>query len=58
MSAKQSQHDAAQSLFGAIIAMLDKHEHDHTLTETVVEELARAYASVSTDVPEQGHLGQ
>ena len=58
MSAKQAQHEAAESLFGAIIAMLDKHEHDHTLTEAIVEELARAYAAVSTNVPDQAHLGQ
>jgi hypothetical protein len=58
MSAKLAQHDAAESLFGAIIALLEKHERAHTLTEAVVEELARAYASVSANVPEQGHLGQ
>lgn len=58
MTAKQAQHEAAESLFGAIIAILDKHEKAHTLTEAVVEELARAYAAVATDVPEQGHLGQ
>lgn len=58
MTAKQSQHDAAESLFGAIIAILDKHTAAHTLTEQVVEELARAYAAVSTNVPEPGPLGQ
>lgn len=57
MTAKQSQHDAAESLFGAIIAILDKHAAAHTLTEQVVEELARAYASVATTVPDQGPLG-
>ncbi|BCO35450.1 hypothetical protein BMW24_003000 [Mycobacterium heckeshornense] len=57
MSAKQAQHEAAEALFGAIIALLDKHEHAHTLTEAVVEELARAYAAVSTNVPEQERLG-
>ena len=57
MSAKQAQHEAAEALFGAIIALLDKHEHAHTLTEAVVEELARAYAAVSTSVPEQERLG-
>ncbi len=58
MTAKQSQHDAAESLFGSIIAILDKHTHAHTLTEEVVGELARAYAAVSTNVPEPGPLGQ
>src|ERR1700749_4484153 len=31
-TAKEAQHDAAESLFGAIIAVLDKHEAEHTLT--------------------------
>jgi hypothetical protein len=31
-TAKEAQHDAAESIFGAIIAVLDKHEHEHTLT--------------------------
>jgi hypothetical protein len=56
-TAKEAQHDAAESLFGAIIAVLDKHEHEHTLTGEVLEQLARAYAAVSTNVPEQGRLG-
>jgi hypothetical protein len=30
MSAKQAQHEAAEALFGAIIALLDKHQHAHT----------------------------
>jgi len=57
MSAKEAQHDAAQALLGAIIAMLDEHQHEHTLTEAVLEELARTYASVSSNVPEQPRLG-
>jgi 5'-deoxynucleotidase YfbR-like HD superfamily hydrolase len=56
-TAKEAQHDAAESLFGAIIAVLDKREQEHTLTEEVLEQLARAYAAVSTNVPEQGRLG-
>lgn len=56
-TAKEAQHDAAESLFGAIIAVLDKHEHEHTLNEEILEQLARAYAAVSTSVPEQGQLG-
>jgi hypothetical protein len=31
-TAKEAQHDAAESLFGAIIAVLDKHEAEHSLT--------------------------
>jgi hypothetical protein len=54
-AAKEAQHDAAESLFGAIIAQLDKHEH--TLTGEILEQLARAYAAVSTNVPEQPRLG-
>ncbi len=57
MSAHQAQHDAAEELFRAIIAALDKHEAAHTLTEDIVEQLARAYASLATNVPEQGRLG-
>jgi uncharacterized protein YejL (UPF0352 family) len=56
-TAKEAQHDAAESLFGAIIAVLDKHEAEHTLTSEVLEELARAYAAVATDVPDQSKLG-
>jgi uncharacterized protein YejL (UPF0352 family) len=56
-TAKEAQHDAAESLFGAIIAVLDKHEAEHTLTSEVLEELARAYAAVATDVPDQPRLG-
>ena len=56
-TAKEAQHDAAESLFGHIIALLDKHEAEHTLTSEIVEELARAYAEVATDVPEQPKLG-
>jgi 5'-deoxynucleotidase YfbR-like HD superfamily hydrolase len=56
-TAKEAQHDAAESLFGHIIALLDKHEAEHTLTSEIVEELARAYASVATSVPEQPKLG-
>ncbi|BBX95230.1 hypothetical protein [Mycobacterium lacus] len=57
MSAKQTQHDAADSLFRAIIETLDRHRNERTLTETVLDDLARAYASVSANVPEQGRLG-
>ncbi len=57
-TAKEAQQDAAASLYGAIIAELDKHEADHTLTPDVLEVLARAYAAVSSNVPEQGPLGQ
>jgi hypothetical protein len=57
MAAKQSQHDAADSLFRAIIETLDKHRNERTLTEDVLDALARAYASISTNVPEQGPLG-
>lgn len=57
MSAKEAQHDAAEYLFRAIVATLDKQEREHTLTETVLTELAQAYAAVSSNVPEQGHLG-
>lgn len=57
MSAKQTQHDAADALFRAIIDTLDKHRKDQTLTEGVLDDLARAYASISTNVPEQGRLG-
>jgi enoyl-CoA hydratase/carnithine racemase len=56
-TAKEAQHDAAESLFGAIIAVLDRHEAEHTLTSEVLEELARAYAAVATDVPDQPRLG-
>jgi len=44
-------------LFRAIIETLDKNRNEGTLTGTVLEELARAYASVSTNVPEQGRPG-
>jgi hypothetical protein len=57
MSAKQTQHDAADALFRAIIETLDKHRNAHTLTENVLYDLAHAYASISTNVPEQGRLG-
>jgi uncharacterized protein YejL (UPF0352 family) len=56
-TAKEAQHDAAESLFGAIIAVLDKHEAEHTLTPEVLEELARAYAAVASNVPDQPRLG-
>jgi len=57
-TAKEAQHDAAESLFGHIIGLLDKHEAEHTLTSEVVEELARAYASVAAcGVPDQPRLG-
>ncbi len=57
MAAKQTQHDAADALLRAIIETLDKNRNDGTLTAQILEELARAYASVSTCVPEQGRLG-
>ena len=57
MSAKQTQHDAAEALFRAIIETLDRHRKESTLNETVLDDLARAYASISTYVPEQGRLG-
>jgi hypothetical protein len=57
MAAKQTQHDAADALYRAIIETLDKNRKDGTLTAEVLEELARAYASVSTSVPDQGRLG-
>ncbi|MEQ6326504.1 hypothetical protein ABDZ15_20045, partial [Mycobacterium canetti] len=36
---------------------LDVTERRATLTEDVLDTLARAYASISTNVPEQGRLG-
>jgi hypothetical protein len=57
MAAKQSQHDAADSLFRAIIETLDRHRNERTLTEDVLDTLGRAYASISSYVPEQGRLG-
>ena len=41
-TAKEAQHDVAESLFGAIIAVLDKHEAEHTLTPEILETLAHA----------------
>jgi hypothetical protein len=55
--AKEAQHDAAESLFGAIVALRDKHEHDHSLTSSCLEELSRAYAAVTANVPDQARLG-
>jgi hypothetical protein len=57
MAARQTQHDAADALYRAIIETLDKNRKDGTLTAPVLEELARAYASVSVNVPDQGRLG-
>ncbi|MGD1236878.1 hypothetical protein [Mycobacterium seoulense] len=57
MSAKQSQHDAADALFRAIIETLDKHRTDRTLTAEILHHLATAYESVSTNVPDQGQRG-
>ncbi|HTX93512.1 MAG TPA: hypothetical protein VME67_00960 [Mycobacterium sp.] len=57
MSAKQSQHDAADALFRAIIETLDKNRSAGTLTGAILEELARSYAAVASNVPEQGRLG-
>jgi hypothetical protein len=57
-TAKEAQHDAAESLFGAIIAVLDKHEAEHTLTPEVLETLARAYsATAGCGVPDQPRMG-
>ena len=57
-TAKEAQHDAAESLFGAIIAVLDKHEAEHTLTPEILEELARAYGEVAASgVPDHPRLG-
>jgi hypothetical protein len=57
-TAKEAQHDAAESLFGAIIAVLDKHEAEHTLTPEILEELARAHAAVAAPgVPDHPRLG-
>jgi uncharacterized protein YejL (UPF0352 family) len=56
-TAKEAQHDAAESLFGAIIAVLDKHEAEHSLTREILEELSRAYAAVATNVPDQARVG-
>jgi hypothetical protein len=56
-TAKEAQHDAAASLFGAISAKVDKHQSDHTSTPEILEELARAYAAVATSVPDPGRLG-
>ena len=57
MAAKQSQHEAADAIFRAIIDTLDTHRQDCTLTEDVLDTLASAYAAVSSSVPEQGPLG-
>ncbi len=57
MAAKQTQHDTADALFRAIIETLDKNRNEGTLTGEILESLARAYASVSTCVPEPGRLG-
>ncbi|HET7072573.1 MAG TPA: hypothetical protein VFI55_00630 [Mycobacterium sp.] len=57
MAAKQTQHDAADALFRAIIETLDKNRTAGTLTAGVLEELSRAYASVATNVPDQGRMG-
>jgi uncharacterized protein YejL (UPF0352 family) len=57
-AAKEAQHDAAESLFGAIIAVLDKHEAEHTLTPEILETLARPYSeAVTGGVPDQPRLG-
>ena len=57
-TAKEAPHDAAESLFGAIIAVLDKHEAEHTLTPEILETLAGAYAAAVTGgVPDPPRLG-
>ncbi|OBK92780.1 hypothetical protein A5645_22535 [Mycobacterium asiaticum] len=57
MGAKQTQHDAADALYRAIIETLDRHRNERTLDEHVLDALGRAYASISSNVPEQGRLG-
>jgi len=57
MAAKQTQHDAADALFRAIIETLDRHRTAGTLTEAVLDGLASAYAAISTSVPEPGRTG-
>jgi hypothetical protein len=57
MAAKQTQHDAADALYRAIIDTLDKSRDEGSLTAEVLEVLGRAYASVSTNIPEQGRRG-
>jgi uncharacterized membrane protein len=57
MAAKQTQHEAADSLYRAIIETLDQHRKEKTLTEGVLDALARAYAAISTNVPDQGPRG-
>jgi hypothetical protein len=57
MGAKQTQHDAADALYRAIVETLDKNRADGTLTGDILETLARAYAAVSTNVPDQGRMG-
>jgi hypothetical protein len=47
-----------ESLFGHIIALLAKHEAEHSLTAEIVEELAPRVCSVSASgVPDQPKLG-
>jgi hypothetical protein len=57
MAAKQTQHDAADALFRAIIETLDRNRDERTLTAQTLEELARAYAAVACNVPGQGRPG-
>jgi hypothetical protein len=57
MAAKQTQHEAADALFRAIIETLDRHRDERTLTENVLQGLASAYAAASTAVPEPGRMG-
>ena len=57
MSAKQTQHDAADALYRAVIETLDKNRKEDTLTGDILETLARAYAAVSANVPDQGRMG-
>ena len=59
MAAKQTQHDAADALYWAIIETFDKSRQEPErgrLSGEVPEALARAYASVSSNVPQQGRL--
>lgn len=57
MSARSTQHDAADENKREKIETLQNKKKKSTLTEDVLDTLARAYASISTNVPEQGRLG-
>ncbi|WP_155772239.1 hypothetical protein [Mycobacterium asiaticum] len=57
IGAKQTQQDAADALYRAIIETLDRHRNKRTLDEHVLDALGRADASISSNVPQQGRLG-